>query len=158
MLQKELLINNKMKNIFLVLLSTVLLLSCGMSKLVSVDRSEETTNHYYSIEKTILLDFNELTTVRDDNQYGNIEIEVPEITNKVIEKGAVLAYIQRPATENSVERWSQFPQYSLVYENPTYSYLSYGLGFIRISLQSSSNINDAANFFKGKKIKLVILE
>ena len=69
-----------------------------------------------------------------------------------------MAYIQRPASEGKIERWSQFPQYSLIYENPCFTYLSFGEGFVRISLQSETTVESAAEFFKGKKIKLVILK
>ena len=132
--------------------------SCGMSKLVSVDKGENTINYYNSIDKTIFLDFVELTSISEDKKYGNLEIKVDEITKDVADSGAVLAYIQRPASEGKIERWSQFPQYSLINENPSFSYLSFGEGFVRISLQSETTVESAAEFFKGKKIKLVILK
>ena len=132
--------------------------SCGMSKLVSVDKGENTINYYNSIDKTIFLDFVELTSISEDKKYGNLEIKVDEITKDVADSGAVLAYIQRPASEGKIERWSQFPQYSLIYENPSFSYLSFGEVFVRISLQSETTVESAAEFFKGKKIKLVILK
>mgnify|MGYP000170659234 FL=1 len=136
----------------------ILLSSCGMSKLVSVDRGENTINYYHSIDKTIFLDFVELTSISEDKKYGNLEIKVDEITKDVADNGAVMAYIQRPASEGKVQRWSQFPQYSLTYENPSFSYLSFGEGFVRISLQSETTVESAAEFFKGKKIKIVILK
>ena len=49
-----------MKNLFtkiLMLLFIISLSSCGMSKLISVDRGENTINYYNSIDKTIFLDF-----------------------------------------------------------------------------------------------------
>ena len=150
-----------MKNLFsktLMLMVLILLSSCGMSKLVSVDRGENTINYYNSIDKTIFLDFVELTSISEDKKYGNLEIKVDEITKDVADSGAVLAYIQRPASEGKIERWSQFPQYSLIYENPCFTYLSFGEGFVRISLQSETTVESAAEFFKGKKIKLVILK
>lgn len=150
-----------MKSLFtkIIMLSLMISLSsCGMSKLVSVDKGENTINYYNSIDKTIFLDFVELTSISEDKKYGNLEIKVDEITKDVADSGAVLAYIQRPASEGKIERWSQFPQYSLIYENPSFSYLSFGEGFVRISLQSETTVESAAEFFKGKKIKLVILK
>ncbi len=150
-----------MKNLFsktLMLMGLILLSSCGMSKLISVDRGENTINYYNSIDNTIILDFGDLTSISEDKKYGNLEIKVDEITKDVADNGAVMAYIQRPASEGKIERWSQFPQYSLIYENPSFTYLSFGEGFVRISLQSETTIESAAEFFKGKKIKLVILK
>ena len=150
-----------MKNLFtkiLMLMVLISLSSCGMSKLISVDKGENTINYYNSIDKTIFLDFVELTSISEDKKYGNLEIKVDEITNDVAANGAVIAYIQRPASEGKIERWSQFPQYSLIYENPSFTYFSFGEGFVRISLQSKTTVESAAEFFKGKKIKLVILK
>ena len=150
-----------MKNLFsktLMFMVLILLSSCGMSKLVSVDRGENTINYYNSIDKTIFLDFVELTSISEDKKYGNLEIKVDEITKDVADNGDVMAYIQRPASEGKIERWSQFPQYSFIYENPSFTYLSFGEGFVRISLQSDTTVESAAEFFKGKKIKLVILK
>ena len=140
------------------LMGLILLSSCGMSKLISVDRGENTINYYNSIDNTIILDFGDLTSISEDKKYGNLEIKVDEITKDVADNGAVMAYIQRPASEGKIERWSQFPQYSLIYENPSFTYLSFGEGFVRISLQSETTVESAAEFFKGKKIKLVILK
>ena len=144
----------KMKNLFsktLMLMGLILLSSCGMSKLISVDRGENTINYYNSIDNTIILDFGDLTSISEDKKYGNLEIKVDEITKDVADNGAVMAYIQRPASEGKIERWSQFPQYSLIYENPSFTYLSFGEGFVRISLQSETTVESAAEFFKGKK-------
>ena len=143
-----------MKNLFsktLMLMGLILLSSCGMSKLISVDRGENTINYYNSIDNTIILDFGDLTSISEDKKYGNLEIKVDEITKDVADNGAVMAYIQRPASEGKIERWSQFPQYSLIYENPSFTYLSFGEGFVRISLQSETTVESAAEFFKGKK-------
>ncbi len=150
-----------MKNLFIKILMfmvLILLSSCGMSKLVSLDIGENTINYYNSIDKTIFLDFVELTSISEDKKYGNLEIKVDEITKDVADNGVVMAYIQRPASDGKIERWSQFPQYSLIYENPSFTYLSFGEGFVRISLQSETTVESAAEFFKGKKIKLVILK
>ena len=77
-----------------------------------------------------------------------------------MEEGAVLAYIERPQTEERPQRWSQFPQYNPVWKeigDTTFSYLSYGEGFVRISLQSETSVEGIAETFKGLKLKLVIL-
>ena len=78
-----------------------------------------------------------------------------------MEEGAVLAYIERAATEERPKRWSQFPQYNPVWKeigDTTFSYLSYGEGFVRISLQSETSVEGIAETFKGLKLKLVIFE
>ena len=150
-----------MKNLFSKILMLIVLISltnCGMSKLISVDRGENTINYYNSIDKTIIIDFGELTSISDDKKYGNLEIKVDEITKDIADNGVVMAYIQRPASEGKIERWSQLPQYSKIYENPSFTYLSFGEGLVRISLQSETTVESAAEFFKGKKIKLVILK
>ena len=61
---------------------------------------------------TLIVEFGDLTSLSDDKQYGNFEIKVPEIDDDVMEEGAVLAYIERAATEERPKRWSQFPQYN----------------------------------------------
>ena len=78
-----------------------------------------------------------------------------------MQKGAVLAYIERAETDQRPQRWSQFPQYNPVWKeigDTTFSYLSYGEGFIRISLQSETSVEGIAETFKGLKLKLVILD
>ena len=66
-----------MKNLFsktLMFMVLILLSSCGMSKLVSVDRGENTINYYNSIDKTIFLDFVELTSMSEDKKYGTLKL------------------------------------------------------------------------------------
>ena len=60
--------------------------------------------------KVVIVEFGDLTSLSDDKQYGNFEIKVPEIDNNVMQNGAVLAYIERAATDVRPQRWSQFPQ------------------------------------------------
>ena len=111
--------------------------------------------------EVVIVEFGDLTNLSDNKQYGNFEIKVPEIDNDVMQKGAVLAYIERAATDQRPQRWSQFPQYNPVWKeigDTTFSYLSYGEGFIRISLQSETSVEGIAETFKGLKLKLVILD
>ena len=65
--------------------------------------------------EVVIVEFGDLTSLSDNKQYGNFEIKVPEINDDVMEEGAVLAYIERAATEKRPQRWSQFPQYNLVW-------------------------------------------
>ena len=96
--------------------------------------------------------------VADDSLYGNQVINVNGISQDVMDKGGVLAFIERPARDNRPQRWSQLPQLSLAQENPTYMYLSHGLGIVRLSYQSSTSIKDAIEYSKDKRLKLVIFE
>ena len=134
-----------MKNLFLLLFIPLFFFSC-----VEVEKESE----------VVIVEFGDLTSLSDDKQYGNFEIKVPEINGDVMEEGAVLAYIERPKTEERPQRWSQFPQYNPVWKeigDTTFSYLSYGEGFVRISLQSETSVEGIAETFKGLKLKLVIL-
>ena len=87
---------------------------------------------------------------------GNQALKVPEITQSVMDNGGVLAFIERPANDKRPQRWSQLPQLTLAYDNPTYMYLSHGLGLVRLSYQSSKSIKDAIEYTKDKRLKLVI--
>ena len=110
-------------------------------------------------QDVVIVEFGELSYIDDDKKYGNFEIQVPEIDEDVMDDGAVLAFIERKATDKRPQRWSQFPQYNLVWKeigDTTYSYLSYGEGFVRISLQSETSVEGVAETFKGLKLKLVI--
>lgn len=95
-----------MKNLFLLLFIPLFFFSCiEVEKEFEVERELE----------VVIVEFGDLTTLSDDKQYGNFEIKVPEINDDVMEEGAVLAYIERAATEERPQRWSQFPQYNLVW-------------------------------------------
>tara|TARA_B100000929_G_scaffold267150_1_gene235211 strand:- start:150 stop:557 length:408 start_codon:yes stop_codon:yes gene_type:complete len=110
-------------------------------------------------ENTIVyVTLGDMDYVADDSLYGNQVINVNEISQDVMDKGGVLAFIERPAGDNRPQRWSQLPQLSLAQENPTYMYLSHGLGIVRLSYQSSSSIKDAIEYSKDKRLKLVIFE
>ena len=141
-----------MKNLFLLLFTPLFFFSCiEVEKEFEVERELE----------VVIVEFGDLTTLSDDKQYGNFEIKVPEINDDVMEEGAVLAYIERAATEERPQRWSQFPQYNPVWTeigDTAFSYLSYGEGFVRISLQSKTSVEGIAETLKGLKLKLVIFE
>ena len=141
-----------MKNLFLLLFIPLFFFSCiEVEKEFEVERELE----------VVIVEFGDLTSLSDDKQYGNFEIKVPEINDDVMEEGAVLAYIERAATEERPQRWSQFPQYNLVWTeigDTPFSYLSYGEGFVRISLQSETSVEGIAETFKGLKLKLVIFD
>jgi hypothetical protein len=107
--------------------------------------------------KNILIhDFGELDFLSEDNKYGRVVIEAPSITENIVSGGTVIGYVQRPANEESPERWSQLPQFNLSQENPTYVYFSFSEGIIRISLQSETSVIDAADYFKDKKLKFIV--
>jgi hypothetical protein len=41
-------------------------------------------------------------------------------------------------------------------ENPTYASFSFGEGVIRVSLHSETSIQNAADYFRDKKLKFII--
>ena len=141
-----------MKNLLLLILTFTISSCINVSPEVDVDESSH---------EIVIVEFGELSFIDDDKTYGNFEIQVPEIDDDVMEDGAVFAFIERAATDERPQRWSQFPQYNLVWKeigDTTYSYLSYGEGFVRISLQSETSVEGVAETFKGLKLKLVILD
>ena len=107
-------------------------------------------------KKILIHDFGELDFLSEDNKYGRVVIEAPSITENVVSGGTVIGYVQRPANEESPERWSQLPQFNVSQENPTYVYFSFSEGIIRISLQSETSVIDAAYYFKDKKLKFIV--
>ena len=109
-----------------------------------------------SSKKILIDDFGELDFLSEDNKYGRVVIEAPSITENVVSSGTVIGYVQRPASEESPERWSQLPQFNVSQENPTYVYFSFSEGIIRISLQSETSVIDAADYFKDKKLKFIV--
>jgi hypothetical protein len=115
------------------------------------------TSTYAEENKVVFVTLEAMNYVADDSLYGNQVINVPEITQNVMDNGGVLAFIERPANDNNPQRWSQLPQLSLAQDNPTFLYISHGLGFIRLSYQSSKSIKDFIDYTKDKRIKLVIL-
>ena len=117
------------------------------------------TNSIYAKDQTVVfLTLGDMNYVSDDSLYGNQALKVPEITQNVMDKGGVLAFIERSANDKRPQRWSQLPQLTLAYDNPTYMYLSHGLGFVRLSYQSSNTIKDAIEYTKDKRMKLVIFK
>ena len=140
-----------MKNLILIFF-TFIFSSCINVAPVNVDKASN---------EIVIIEFGELSFIDDDKKYGNFEIQVPEIDQDVLEGGAVLAFIERSASEERPQRWSQFPQYNLIWKeigDTTFSYLSYGEGFVRISLQSEISVEGVADTFKGQKLKLVIFK
>ena len=108
------------------------------------------------IKNIVFVKLGDMSFVSEDSLYGNQVLNVPEITQSVMDNGGVLAFIERPAGEDMAQRWSQLPQLTLAWDNPTYMYLSHGKGIVRLSYQSSKNIKDAINYTKNKRLKLVI--
>ena len=96
-------------------------------------------------------------TISDDMQYANFEIEVPEITKDIYKNGSINAYIERTYDDGSPSRWSQLPQVFLNSENSTSAYISFGEGFIRVSMQSEETVEELFEMFKERNIKLVIV-
>jgi len=141
-----------MKNLFLLFSIPLFLFSCISVKQKAYEGPKA---------KVVIVEFGDLTNLSDNKQYGNFEIKVDEINDDVMKEGAVLAYVERAATEERPQRWSQFPQYNPVWKeigDTTFSYLSYGEGFVRISLQSETSVEGIAETFKGLKLKLVIFD
>ena len=116
------------------------------------------TSTYAEENKVVFVTLEAMDYVADDSLYGNQALNVPEITQSVMDHGGVLAFIERSANDKRPQRWSQLPQLTLAYDNPTYMYLSHGLGFVRLSYQSSKTIKDAIEYTKDKRLKLVIFK
>ena len=115
-----------------------------------------TTSIYAKDQTVVFLTLGDMNYVSDDSLYGNQALNVPEITQSVMDNGGVLAYIERSANDKRPQRWSQLPQLTLSFDNPTFMYLSHGLGLVRLSYQSSKTIKDAIEYTKDKRLKLVI--
>ena len=132
-----------MKN-YKFILQSLLFLSCALNSLI-----------YAKDNTVVFVTLGDMSFVADDSLYGNQALDVPEITQNVMDNGGVLAFIERPAKDDRPQRWSQLPQLTLAYDNPTYMYLSHGLGLVRLSYQSSKSIRDAIEYTKDKRLKLV---
>jgi len=113
-------------------------------------------NKFISEKKVLVFEFGDLDYISENNKYGRVVYEIPEITQNIVQTGTVVGYVQRPANEDNPERWSQLPQFSAGQEDPTYVYFSFGEGIIRVSLQSETSIQNAADYFKDKKLKFII--
>ena len=137
---------------FLYILSISLIIN-GCSITGSADVIENGSNN----EVIILKVPSEPDTISDDMQYANFEIEVPEITQDIYKNGSINAYIERTYDDGSPSRWSQLPQVFLNSENSTSAYISFGEGFIRVSMQSVETVEELFEMFKERNLKLVIV-
>ena len=136
----------------LLIISSALLFSFGI-----LSCNNQISQSFNDQTKVIMLTVpEELSSIGDDEQYGNFEIDVPEITQEVYDNSSISAYIRRTYDDGRPERWSQLPQPFLSLDNSSASYLSFGVGFIRISLQSEGSILELFDMMKGNDLKLVI--
>ena len=143
-----------MKNLLLFTFICSLFISCA-----SGDNNQMAETIINSTEnKIVLLEIpSELTYLSDDEQYGNFEISVPEITEDVYSNALISAYIQRTYDDDTPERWSQLPQVFINSDSSTSAYLSFGEGFIRISFQSNESVGNLFDRFSGRVLKLIIV-
>ena len=133
-----------MKN-YKLILQSLLFLSCAFNSSI-----------YAKDNTVVFVTLGDMDYVADDSLYGNQALKVPGITQSVMDHGGVLAFIERPENDDRSQRWSQLPQLTLSFDNPTFMYLSHGLGLVRLSYQSSKTIKDAIEYTKDKRLKLVI--
>ena len=143
-----------MKNLLLFSFICSLFISCA-----SGDNNQLAETIINSTEnKIVLLEIpSELTYLSDDEQYGNFEIPVPEITEDVYSNALISAYIQRTYDDDTPDRWSQLPQVFINSDSSTSAYLSFGEGFIRISFQSNESVGNLFDRFSGRVLKLIIV-
>ena len=120
--------------------------------------SETPVSKLRGVSQVVFVTLGEMQYVSDDSTYCNQVLEVPQMTQNVMDSGGVLAFIERPEREDRPQRWSQLPQLALSGENPTFMYLSHGLGLVRLSYQSSTSIKGAMEYSRDKRLKLVIFE
>ena len=142
-----------MRYIILLLIPSILL-SCATG---SGNQMAETIINGVQNEIILIEVPDELDVISDDEQYGNFEIAVPEITKEVYDNANINAYIQRTYEDDRPDRWSQLPQVFLNSDNSTSAYLSFGEGFIRISFQSEESVDELFELFSGRVLKLVIV-
>ena len=140
-----------MKKLFYLLSISLIINGCSITG--SADVIENGSNS----EVIILKVPSEPDTISDDMQYANFEIEVPEITQDIYKNGSINAYIERTYDDGSPSRWSQLPQVFLNSENSTSAYISFGEGFIRVSMQSMETVEELFEMFKERNLKLVIV-
>ena len=143
-----------MRHILLILIPSLILSSCATG---SGNQMAETIVNGVQNEIVLIEVPDELDVISDDEQYGNFEIAVPEITKEVYDNANITAYIQRTYEDDRPDRWSQLPQVFLNSDNSTSAYLSFGEGFIRISFQSEESIDELFELFSGRVLKLVIV-
>ena len=140
-----------MKKLLYILSISLIINGCSITG--SADVIENGSNN----EVIILKVPSEPDTISDDMQYANFEIEVPEITQDIYKNGSINAYIERTYDDGSPSRWSQLPQVYLNSENSTSAYISFGEGFIRVSMQSVETVEELFEMFKERNLKLVIV-
>ena len=140
-----------MKKLLYTLSISLIINGCSITG--SADVIENGSNN----EVIILKVPSEPDTISDDMQYANFEIEVPEITQDIYKNGSINAYIERTYDDGSPSRWSQLPQVFLNSENSTSAYISFGEGFIRVSMQSEETVEELFEIFKERNLKLVIV-
>ena len=151
-----------MKNTFtLLILFLVCMINTTLISCVSIGSNNNDLDQGESQNKTLFLEIDNPSFISEDNLYGNFVFEVNEITKDISANGTLIAYLERPASENNPQRWSQFPQYCLACDDedqaPSFTYFSYGEGIVRISMQSKTNVRPMAEVLKGKKIKITII-
>ena len=120
--------------------------------------SETPVSRLQGISQVVFVTLGEMQRVNDDSTYCNQVLEVPQITQNVMDRGGVLAFVERPEREGKPQRWSQLPQMTLAWDDPVFTYISHGLGFVRLSYQSSTSIRSAICCSEGTRLKLVIFE
>ena len=143
-----------MRYILLILIPSLILSSCATG---SGNQMAETIVNGVENEIILIEVPDELDVISDDEQYGNFEIAVPEITKEVYDNANITAYIQRTYEDDRPDRWSQLPQVFLNSDNSTSAYLSFGEGFIRISFQSEESVDELFELFSDRVLKLVIV-
>ena len=143
-----------MKNLLLFTFICSLFISCASG---DDNQMAETIINNTENKKVLLEIPSEFTYLSDDEQYGNFEISVPEITEDVYSNALISAYIQRTYDDDTPERWSQLPQVFINSDSSTSAYLSFGEGFIRISFQSNESVGNLFDRFSGRVLKLIIV-
>ena len=120
--------------------------------------SETPVSRLKGVSQVVFVTLGEMQKVNDDSTYCRQVLEVPQITQNVMDRGGVLAFIERPEREGKPQRWSQLPRLSLAWDDPVFTYISHGLGFVRLSYQSATSIRSAVCCSEGSRLKLVIFE
>ena len=99
-----------MRKIFYVLI-IFLFSSCAVS-IGNAKKYLPEVNKFISEKKVLVFEFGDLDYISENNKYGRVVYEIPEITQNIVQTGTVVGYVQRPANEDNPERWSQLPQFS----------------------------------------------
>ena len=139
-----------MKNFFYILSLSLIIIGCTING--SSEAKYGSTNEVITLKVPSKPD-----TISEDMQYANFEIEVSQITQDVYDNASINAYIERTYEDERPDRWSQLPQVFLNSENSTSAYISFGVGFIRVSIQSEGTVEELFEMFKERNLKLVII-